>query len=268
MDEITDCNNNGLSPCRNADYEKDRFDESPDISDSERDNLDYSEDFRNGSERKKKKQKGRKGNNYKDKTSNCIWLSKDSQEITSHGQKPTYGSQNALRFNCISEQEELKIGHRSNDESEDLSERVTLPHIDTCVSESEQRKPRNSERRESAVVNTVNEISLPSLKGKCFLPKRKNAVSSFPALKSSISLPSLKTPSLVNTVNGSDCKLSTGSDSFELASYTDDLTMADRSEMNSLHWPAKRSRQKSRALRRKYDGLTSPFNYGRSLSKR
>ncbi|KAJ7389279.1 hypothetical protein OS493_032436 [Desmophyllum pertusum] len=252
MDEITDCNNNGLSPCRNADYEKDRFDESPDISDSERDNLDYSEDLRNSSERKRRSKREEK----------------DSQEITSHGQKPTYGSQNALRFNCISEQEELKIGHRSNDESEDLSERVTLPHIDTCVSESEQRKPRNSERRESAVVNTVNEISLPSLKGKCFLPKRKNAVSSFPALKSSISLPSLKTPSLVNTVNGSDCKLSTGSDSFELASYTDDLTMADRSEMNSLHWPAKRSRQKSRTLRRKFDGLTSPFNYGRSLSKR
>lgn len=257
---------------RTENFETDSFDESSDSFDSERTELEKSSHFRNSSERKWKKQKKWKFNDDSSSLQgNYLRQSKDSQSVASLGQTPRQVSQHALRFDCISEQDELKHCEHFNNESQDLSRKVQFPSIVACSSATKQTKPSDYEWKKKAM-SSLEEISLPALTGKCLPPKRKNAVSSLPLLNSSSSLPFLRNSGLVNMVHGCDCQLVSQaepvvSSSPKLTNYPEGLTRADRSEINSIHWLAKRSRQKSRALRRKYDGLTSPINYGRSFNK-
>ena len=81
-------------------------------------------------------------------------------------------------------------------------------------------------------------------------------------MNASISLPLLKNSGLVNVVSQPGSP-----NSPDLLKCSDNWTMADRGEINSLYWLAKK-RQKSHALGRKYDGLLPQINFEKSLSKR
>ena len=239
--------------------------------------LDNARDLSNrNAEGKLQKQRKRANNSEREKISSfetrSIFLSKDLQ-LVSHGQKTTQRSKQAPTFNCILEQEELNLSGYSGLESEDFNENVKLPNIGACIGEAVQSNATKYKERTTSTCE-VAEMILPPLKGTYFSPKRKVAVSCSPFGRSSNSLPLLKNSGITNIVNGCNSKQiglagTLGSCSPDLTDYSDGLTMSDRSEMNSIHLLAKKSRQKSRALRRKYDGLASPVNdYRRSLNKR
>ena len=240
--------------------------------------LDNERDLSNSNaEGKLQKQRKKANNSEREKISSfetrSMCLSKDLQ-LVSRGQKTTQRSKQAPTFNCVLEQEELNLCGYSVLESEDFNENVKLPNIGACIGEAVQSKPSNASKYKERTTSTceVTEMLLPPLKGTYFSPKRKVAVSCSPFGKSSNSLPLLKNSGfIVNGCNSNQIGLAEthGSCSPDLTNSSDGLTMSDRSEMNSIHLLAKKSRQKSRALRRKYDGLASPVSdYRRSLNKR
>ena len=248
-----DYRKNGLSPNR-ENCETDSFVESINSFESDRADLEKSSDLRNSSERNWQKQKKRKSDCSSSPQTTCLLQAKDSQYVASLGPNPRRVSQNAARFDCILEQDELKLCEHFNGESEVPNGRVQFPTIIACSNEWK-----------TTATSSLEEISLPALTGKRLPPKRKNTVSRLPLLKSSSSLPLLRNSGSVSTVHGFDCKLvgpvePVVPSSSKLTNYPEGLTRADRSEVNSIHLLAKRSRQKSRSLRRKYDGLSSPIN--------
>lgn len=111
-------------------------------------------------------------------------------------------------------------------------------------------------------------MSLSLLTRNRLLPKRKNAV-----VHNSSALPLLRNSGIVNITNDRECQLVSPAEpvranSPKLTNCSDGLTRTGRSEIDSIQWFTKRSCQKTRALRKEYDGLASPINYCRSLHKR
>lgn len=229
---------NGLSPNR-ENCETDSFDESIKSFESDRADLEKFSDLRNSSERKRKKQKKRKSERSSSPQQTCLLQAKDSQYVASLGQNPRRVSQNATRFECILEQEELRFCEHFNGESEDLTGRVQFPTIVACSNAMKQGKRSDYEWKTKAT-SSLEEISLPALTGKRLPPERKNAVSRLPLLKSSSSLPLLRNLGSVSMVHGFDCKLvgpvePVVQSSPKLTNYPEGLTRADRSEINSIH---------------------------------
>lgn len=268
MDKKTGyCSENGLSTNRER-CESDSLDESRNDFYNDRSDLGKSSDLWNRGERKSK--------DTSFFQTDYRWQSKDLQYDFSTEQNPRQVLQDALGFNCVSEQDELKLYGHFNNEGEDLNGTVQLPIITACGSTTKQTKPFDTGLRKK-------DLALPPLTGKRVPPRRKNAVSCLPnnpvscLLDKSSSLPLLqnsqRNSGIVNTLNACECQLvrpvePVRSNSPKLKNYPEGLTTADRSELNSIPWLAKRSCQKSRVLRRKYDGLSSPINYGRSINKR
>lgn len=257
---------NGLSPYR-ENWESDCLDESRNRLHNDRSDFGKSGHLRSRGERKSK--------DTSSFQTEYRWQSKDLQCDFSTEHNPRQDLQSAPGFNCISEQHELKLYGHFKDDGEDLNGTFQLPIITACGSTTKQTKPFDTGRRKK-------DLALPPLTGKRLPPRRKNAVPCLPnnpmsclLLDNSSSLPLLqnsqRNSAIVNTVNACECQLvmpaePVQSNSPKLTNYPEGLTRADRSERDSIHW--KRNCQKSRALRRKYDGLSSPINYGRSINKR
>ena len=167
--------------------------------------------------------------------------------ITSDSFISSYGSQNFLSFlgqdnrdaaaNCF-------VG-KSSDKN------FRLPRINTW----NVNKIKNNKK----ALSPVEEI-LPPIEGKRISSIRKNTLPRSPLMNSPLSLPLLKGSGVVNVFSACDSKFGSPNsepvspNSPELKRYSDGWTTADRREINSLHWLAKR-RQSSRALRKKYEGL-------------
>ena len=167
--------------------------------------------------------------------------------ITSDSFISSYGSQNSLSFlgqdnrdagaNCF-------VG-KSSDKN------FRLPRINTW----NVNKIKNNKK----ALSPAEEI-LPPIEGKRISSIRKNTLPRSPLMNSPLSLPLLKDSGVVNVFSTCDSKFGSPNsepvspNSPELKRYSDGWTTADRREINSLHWLAKR-RQSSRALRKKYEGL-------------
>lgn len=120
----TDRRKTGQVSAYRNEYDTDCSDESI-MFDSDKTDLEVSRDRRNGVERELKKTKQKSYNERDDSSSfqaNYFWLLKDSQFVISLRQDTTHGLQHVPCFDIISEQDEL----RSNDESEDLNEKVNF----------------------------------------------------------------------------------------------------------------------------------------------
>ena len=164
----------------------------------------------------------------------------------------------------ISEEEEQVIQEGESTHAE----KVQMPTISSCTTFVPGKLSQRAKANWKAL-SPVNEI-LPPIQGKRFSPRRKNAAVCSPLTNASISLPLLKNSGLVTVVNscgskeGVPASVPSLSNSPELTNHSDGRTMADRGEIDTLHWVA-RKRKKARALRRKYEGLLPEISYERPL---
>ena len=250
-------NKTGLLPLRN--------DEATSVFNSEGTRLHDSHSCDRETKNDKERKSGYEGNTTSTFQTGCVPVSKDCV-ISTHGWQS---------FCSISEQEEQEEQVFQDDSLgiKSSKDKVKLPSVNTCdTTVQQQTRPTMKAETNTKAMGHV-EITLPPIKGKSFPPRRKNAVSCSPLMNASISLPSLKNSGFVNVTNGLDLKqgsrasLPVSPNSSELTNYSDGLAMADRSEIDSIHWLAKK-RQKSRTLRRKYDGLLPQISYEGSLNKR
>lgn len=167
--------------------------------------------------------------------------------ITSDSFISSYGSQNFLSFLG---RDKRDAGANSFD-GKSSDKNFKLPRINTWNV--------NKIKKNKKALSPVEEI-LPPMEGKRIYSVRKNTLPCSPLMNAPLSLPLLKDSGVVNVLSACDSKFGSpisepvSPNSPELKRYSDGWTTADRREINSLHWLAKR-RQSSRALRKKYEGL-------------
>ena len=220
--------------------------------------LEDSRDIRHSGKRGLNEEKKRKDDNRGSKPCTCqTQLSCNCLATNSFISSPK--SQHS-----ISEEEEQVI---QEDESTH-DEKVQMPTISSCTTSIPGKLSKKAKANWKAL-SPVNE-TLPPIQGKRLSPRRKNAAACSPLMNASISLPLLKTSGLVTVVNSCGSKQEVPAsvpslpNSPELTNHSDGRTMADRGEINTLHWVA-RKRKKARSLRRKYEGLLPEISYERPL---